>query len=195
MKVKICGVTTLEDAAMCEDLGADALGFVHFPGRTRSLPLDKISEMSSSLGPFTTKVLVCAPSTTSEALEMMHAGNVDALQLYSLEPSELLELRMLGARVFRVVSLDREEASRFSSAADALVFEGGPPGSGTSYDYSKAPIDCCRKAIIAGGLTPSNLHLAKNLRPYGLDVSSGVESAPGRKDREMVAEFIGKCRE
>jgi len=195
MKVKICGVTTLEDAAMCEDLGADALGFVHFPGRTRSLPLDKISEMSSSLGPFTTKVLVCAPSTTSEALEMMHAGNVDALQLYSLEPSELLELRMLGARVFRVVSLDRQEASRFSSAADALVFEGGPPGSGTSYDYSKAPIDCCRKAIIAGGLTPSNLHLAKNLRPYGLDVSSGVESAPGRKDREMVAEFIGKCRE
>jgi len=195
VKVKICGVTTLEDAGMCEELGADALGFVHIPGKIRSLPLDRISEMSSSLWPFTTKVLVCAPSTTGEALQMMHAGKVDALQLYSLEPSELLELRMLGAKVFRVVSLDREKASRFSSAADALVFEGGTPGSGTSYDYSKAPIDCCRKAIIAGGLTASNLHLAKGLRPYGLDVSSGVESVPGRKDPGLVAEFIGKCRE
>ena len=195
MKVKICGLTTLEDAGMCEDLGADAIGFVHFPGRIRSLPLDKISEISSSLGPFTTKVLVCAPPSTDEALQLMHASKVDALQLYSLGPSELLELRTLGVRVFRVVPPDREKASRFSGAADALVFEDGTPGSGTSYDYSKAPIDCCRKAIIAGGLTPSNLHLAKSLHPYGLDVSSGVERVPGRKDPELVAEFIGKCRE
>ena len=162
MKVKICGLTTREDAIMCEDLGADAIGLVHFPGRTRSLALNQIADISSSLGPLTTKVLVCAPGTTSEALEMMHASNVDALQLYSLEPSELLELRKLGVRVFRVVPPDREVALRFSRAADALVFEGGTPGSGTSYDYSKAPIDCCRKAIIAGGLNTSNLHLAKD---------------------------------
>jgi len=195
MKVKICGLTTLEDAVMCEDLGADAIGLVHFPGRTRSLALDKIADISSSLGPLTTKVLVCAPRTTSEALEMMHASNVDALQLYSLEPFELLELRKLGVRAFRVVPPVREVALRYSRAADALVFEGGTPGSGTSYDYSKVPLDCCRKAIIAGGLSPSNLHLAKSLRPYGLDVSSGVESASGRKDPELVSEFIRRCRE
>jgi len=195
MKVKICGLTTLEDAVMCEDLGADAIGLVHFPGRTRSLALDKIADISSSLGPLTTKVLVCAPRTTSEALEMMLASNVDALQLYSLEPCELLELRKLGVRAFRVVPPVREVASRFSRATDALVFEGGTPGSGTSYDYSKVPLDCCRKAIIAGGLSPSNLHLAKSLRPYGLDVSSGVESTPGRKDPELVSEFIRRCRE
>ena len=195
MKVKICGLTTREDAIMCEDLGADAIGLVHFPGRTRSLALNQIADISSSLGPLTTKVLVCAPGTTSEALEMMHASNVDALQLYSLEPSELLELRKLGVRVFRVVPPDREVALRFSRAADALVFEGGTPGSGTSYDYSKAPIDCCRKAIIAGGLNTSNLHLAKDVRPYGLDVSSGVESTPGRKDPALVSEFIRRCKE
>ena len=195
MKVKICGLTTLKDAVMCEELGADAIGFVHFPGRTRTLALDKIADISSSLGPFTTKVLVCAPTTTSEALEVMHASNVDALQLYSLEPSELQELRKLGVRTLRVVPPVREEASRFSHAADALVFEDGTPGSGTSYDYSKAPLDCCRKSIIAGGLNPSNLHRAKSLRPYGLDVSSGVESEPGRKDPKLVAEFIRRCRE
>lgn len=195
MKVKICGLTNLEDAVMCEELGADALGFVHFPGRSRNLPLDKISEFSSGLGPLTTKVLVCAPASSSEALEMMDASGVDALQLYSLEPHELLELRAQGVRAFRVVPPEREEASRFSDAADALVFEGGTPGSGTSYDYSRVPVDCCRKAIIAGGLTPSNLHLAKILRPYALDVSSGVERTPGRKDSGLVSEFIRRCRE
>jgi len=195
MKVKICGVTTSEDAIMCEDLGADAIGLVHFPGRSRSLPLDKIAGISTSLGPFTTKVLVCAPKNTSEALEMMLASNVDAIQLYSLEPSELLEMRKLGVRTFRVVPPVREFALRFSHAADALVFEGGAPGSGTSYDYSKVPIDCCKNAIIAGGLNPSNLNLAKILRPYGLDVSSGVEKTPGRKDPALVSEFIRRCRE
>jgi len=195
MKVKICGVTNIEDAAMCEDLGADAIGFVHFPGRVRSLPLSVVSEISSSLGPLTTKVLVCAPTSTGEAMWMMRASDVDALQLYTLEPSELMELRALGARVLRVVPVDREKAAMFAGAADALVFEAGPPGSGTSYDYSRAPIDCCEKAIIAGGLTPSNLHIAKSLRPYGLDVSSGVERVPGRKDPELVAEFIGRCRQ
>jgi len=195
MKVKICGLTTVEDAVMCEELGADATGFVHYPGRTRSIALDRIADISSSLGPFTTKVLVCAPASTSEALEMLHATNVDALQLYSLEPSELLELRKLGIRTFRAVPPVREVASRFSRAADALVFESGVPGSGASYDYSKTPLDCCRKAIIAGGLNPSNVHLAKDLRPYGLDVSSGVESEPGKKDPALVAEFIRRCRE
>ena len=196
MKVKICGLTTLEDAVMCEDLGADAIGLVHFPGRTRSLALDKIADISSSLGPFTTKVLVCAPRTTSEALEMMHASNVDRIAFAGVGKfSEFDQLRKLGVRAFRVVPPVREIASRFSRAADALVFENGTPGSGTSHDYSKVPLDCCRKAIIAGGLSPFNLHLAKSLRPYGLDVSSGVESMPGRKDHELVSEFIRRCRE
>jgi phosphoribosylanthranilate isomerase len=126
---------------------------------------------------------------------MMDACNADAIQLYSLEPFELLELRALGMRTFRVVPPVREEASRFSQAAEALVFEGGTPGSGTAYDYSAVPLDCCRNGIIAGGLTPSNIHLAKSLRPYGLDVSSGVEKIPGRKDPGLVSEFIRRCRE
>ena len=195
MKVKICGLTTLEDAAMCEELGADAIGLVHFPGRTRSLALDKIADISSSIGPFTTKVLVCAPTTASEATEMAHVTNVDVLQLHSLEPSEILEVRRAGVRTFRVVPPVREDASKFSRVTDALVFENGEPGSGKPYDYSKVPVDCCKNAIIAGGLTPSNVHLAMALKPYGLDVSSGVEREHGRKDPLLVAEFIRRCRE
>jgi phosphoribosylanthranilate isomerase len=195
MKAKICGITSLDDARMCVGLGADMIGFVHVPRRTRSMTSEKISEMCVSLGPTITKVLVCAPYDLDDALRLLSATKSDVLQTYSLEPKDLIKLREMGVRVFRVVKPDRSEATRFSEAADALVFENGKPGTGSSYDYSIIPIDCCAKAIVAGGLTIENMHLAKALEPYALDVSSGVESSPGRKDPELVAEFIRRCHE
>jgi len=194
MKVKICGITTSDDAAMCEDSGADALGFVHVDGRSRSLPLESISEMCSSLGPITSKVLVCTPASVDSALAMLADSGADILQLYSLEPDELSELRDHGVKVLRVVRPSGGEAERFVSAADALVFEDGMPGTGVAYDYSRIPIRLCSRSFIAGGLTPENVHLAKALRPYGVDVSSGVEIRSGRKDPGKVEDFIRRCR-
>jgi len=195
MKVKICGITSLADAKICSELGADMIGFVHVPGRKRSLPIEKISEICSSLGRAMTRVLVCGPHDIDEALHMFIASGADVLQTYSLEPDDLIRLRELRVKVFRVVPPDRSDATRFSEAADALVFENGKPGTGSSYDYATIPIDCCAKAIVAGGLTIENMHLAKVLGPYALDVSSGVESSPGKKDPELVAEFIRGCHE
>jgi len=195
MKVKICGITSLEDATMCSELGADMIGFVHVPGRERSLAVEKISEICSSLGRGTPKVLVSAPHDLNEALDLLGSSGADVLQLYSLEPSDLIKLRRMRVMVFRVVPPDLSEATRFSESADALVFENGRPGTGSSYDYATIPIDCCAKAIIAGGLTLENLHTAKGLGPYALDVSSGVESSPGKKDPAMVAEFIRRCHQ
>jgi phosphoribosylanthranilate isomerase len=195
MKVKICGITSLEDARMCVELGADMVGFVHVPRRKRSLTSEKISEICTSLGPTITKVLVCAPYDLNDALHLLGSSGTDVLQTYTLEPSDLIKLGAMGVKVYRVVPPDRSEATRFSQAADALVFENGEPGTGSSYDYSIIPIDCCAKAVIAGGLTIENLHRAKVLRPYALDVSSGVESSPGRKDSELVSGFIRRCHE
>lgn len=195
MKVKICGITSLEDAAMCEELGADAVGFVHVPGRSRSIPLERVSEICSSLGPMTSKVLVCSPRDPAEAREMLLKAGTDIIQLHSLNPDETLQLKEAGARVVRAVLPERLAALQFASCADALLFEAGRPGSGAEYDYSKVPVDCAPRAIIAGGLTPLNMHKAKAMRPYALDVSTGVESAPGRKDPGLVAEFIRRCKE
>lgn len=195
MKVKICGVTSPEDAAMCEDLGADALGFVHVPGRGRSRPLGQISDMCNSVGPLTQTFLICSPADVREALAMLEKSGAGGLQLYSLGPEEVEELRDSGVTVFRAVSPDRAEAARFAHSADAIVFEVGTPGTGAAYDYSKTPIDSCPRSIIAGGLTIDTLDLAKRLGPYGLDVSSGVERVPGRKDPELVREFIRRCKE
>ena len=195
MKVKICGITNREDAAMCEDLGADALGFVHFPGRARSRTLSEIADMCSSIGSLTAKVLICAPTSVTEALSMLYQSGADGLQLYSLEPEETRTLKMSGASVMRVVKPDRMEAVRFSYAVDAIVFENGKPGTGSTYDYSKVPIDSCSRAIIAGGLNLDTLGSAKQMRPYGLDVSSGVERVQGKKDAALVSEFIRRSKE
>jgi phosphoribosylanthranilate isomerase len=195
VKVKICGVTNLSDAAMCEDMGADAVGFVHFPGRSRSIPLETISEICSTIGPMTAKVLVCAPSEQDRAVELASRCGVDALQLYTMRPAQLNEIRETGVKVMRAVRPDRALALEFVDSVDALVFESGEPGMGTPYDYSLIPVDCCPRAIIAGGLNPANLSLAKALHPYALDVSSGVERSPGKKDPQLVSEFVRRCKE
>lgn len=194
MNVKICGLTNLHDAVMCEDSGADAVGFVHVSGRARSLRLDETAEICSVLGRGVSKVLVCAPKDRGEASDMYRLSGVDALQLHSLGPEELMELRDEGIWVIRAVSPLRSEAVKFSEAADALLFESGVPGTGHSYDYSEVPIDSCKRAIIAGGLTLENMHEALARKPYGLDVSSGVERSVGKKDPMLVAEFIRRCK-
>lgn len=194
MKVKICGITNSDDAGMCEDLGADALGFVHVAGRGRSRPLKEVSEMCRSLGLTTMKVLVCAPADVHDAERMFIESGADILQVHSLEPDQLDILRSEGIKVMRSVRPDRAEASKYAPHSDFLVFESSTPGTGSAYDYSKVPSDFCDRGFIAGGLNIGNMASALRMKPYGLDVSSGVEVVPGRKDRALVSEFIRRCR-
>ncbi len=193
MRVKICGITTLEDANICEELGADALGFVHYPGRGRSLPLMEIRDICSTLGPFITRVLICHPKGPNEALQMLERSGADVIQTYSLSPVFLSRLRENGIRVIRAVRPDIDEVRKYAECVDALVFEAGVPGTGHYYDHSTIPINSCRRAIVAGGLSLSNIDQVKELRPYGVDVSSGVESSPGIKDPELVNDLIRRC--
>lgn len=195
MKVKICGITTEEDAAMCEVLGADMLGFVHVRGRPRSLPLERIAAICSGLGPSVMRVLVCSPPDAYSAVKMLEKSETNVLQLCCLDPESTMSLREMGVNVMRMVRPVVSEAKMFASAVDCLVYEGGVPGTGTSYDYSQVPVGTCSRELIAGGLTPANVQDVIPLNPFGVDVSSGVETTPGRKDPYKVAEFIRRCRE
>jgi len=195
MKVKICGIANADDAVLCESLGADALGFVNYEGRKRSLPIPSIRDIVSTLGPMTTKVLVCAPKSADEAISIGEKAGVDTLQLYSLMPNDIASIRSHGFKVIRAVDHANPDAQRFSDVTDAILFDSSQPGSGQTYDYSRIPVGKFKRVIIAGGLTIDNLHLAKALRPYALDVSSGVERTFGKKDPELVAEFIRRCRQ
>jgi len=125
---------------------------------------------------------------------MIDESNADAIQVHSLDPDGVRDIREQGTRVIRAVLPTKSDALRFASVADALLFEHGAPGTGTPYDFSIVPIDSCRRAIIAGGLNLHNLDMAKALGPYALDVSSGVERTIGKKDPELVAEFIRRCK-
>lgn len=194
MKVKICGITNQEDAFLCEDKGADALGFIHCPGRARSLPLKTIAGICSSIGPMTTRILVCFPKDAPEAAQMCERSQADMLQVYTLGPNELRKVASSGIGVIRAVKPDTKEVQLFSKIARAILFEQGTPGAGETYDYSKIPIRSCPRAIIAGGLDIQNLEQAKALKPYGLDVSSGVEKTPGKKDPGLVEEFVRRCK-
>jgi len=194
VKVKICGLISEGDTHLCEEMGADALGFIHFPGRGRSMPLEEIWEICQTLGPMVTRVLICNPKGPNQALDMLERSGADVLQTYSLNPLFITRIREVGVRVIRAVRPDVEEARRFADVADALVFEVGIPGTGTSYEYSSIPMGICKRSIVAGGLNPMNLEEVKKLEPYGVDVSSGVESSPGKKDPELVREFIRRCR-
>ncbi len=195
MRVKICGITNVQDAKMCEQLGVDAIGVVHYPNRMRSLPLEEIPSIFSALGPFVTRVIVTEPSGVDEALDVMEATGADVLQSYELDRDSISALKENGVRVIRGIRPERKEAKRYGPVADAVVFEQGTPGKGSGYDYSTVPVDCCPRAIIAGGLTPENVGEVRKLSPYGVDVSSGVERSPGRKDRSLVEEFVRRCRE
>ncbi len=194
MRVKICGITNGADAGICEDAGADALGFVHVKNRSRSLELGDIKDIGSTLGPMTTRVLVCSPGSVFEATDLFDQSGVNVLQLHSLEPDQIASLYDLGIPVIRAVRPNRDEAMRFANQVHALLFERGTPGSGRSYDYSKVPLDCHPRSIIAGGLNLDNIDRAKSMRPYALDVSSGVERTEGRKDPELVSEFVRRCK-
>ena len=194
MKIKICGITNTEDATMCEELGADAIGCVHVHGRGRSLGLMAISDIFASLSPFTTRVLVCAPASVEDAVTLMDMSDADVLQTYSLSVEELLELRSNGIRTIRAVDPFSLEAEAYEGCADALLFECGVPGTGTAYDHSSVPMDGHRRVIIAGGLDPSNVSQVARLQPYAVDVSSGVERVKGRKDPSLVEGFIRRCR-
>jgi len=194
MKVKVCGITSLDDATMCEDEGIDALGFVHFPGRHRSLTLREIGDICSTVGPLVTRVLICSPKGPREAMTMLERTGADVLQTYSMPPMFLSRLRDHGVRVIRAVRPDEGEARMYAESADALVFEAGTPGTGHGYDYSRIPMDSCRRAIVAGGVTPENVDAVRALRPYGVDVSSGVESSPGVKDPVLVRALVRRCR-
>lgn len=194
MRVKICGITNAEDALLCESLGADALGFVHYPDRRRSLSIESIAEIASMLGPMLTKVLVCAPTTADEAIDIGVRAGVDAIQLYSLTADDILKIKNQGFKVIRAVGPMGQDARMFFDVADAILFDSRNPGTGQTYDYSSISINGLKRFIIAGGLTIDNLHLAKALNPYALDVSSGVERIYGKKDPDLVAEFIRRCK-
>jgi len=203
MKVKICGITNLEDALAACEAGADALGFVfaeEAKKRNRYIEPEKAREIVEKLPPFVTTVAVCVNDSPERLLE--YAAFCDRLQLCGEESAEDAA-RLPRARVVKVFrggsSFDPTAAAAYP--ASAILFDAAVPGAhggtGLMCDWSAArkAVEAGLNVILAGGLTPENVAEAvKAVRPCAVDTSGGVESAPGKKDHEKVRRFIANAK-
>jgi phosphoribosylanthranilate isomerase len=200
-RVKVCGLTTLEDARMCAEAGVDAIGLNFWSGSVRRVDEPTARAIADALRGrvLLVGVFVDAPA---EELERIRARvGLDCLQLHGDEPAELVT-RFLP-HVYKALRVKDgsviESVRRYPGEhvlLDAYV-PGLPGGTGATFDWSVArAVGQERKVTLAGGLTPDNVADAvRAAAPYCVDTASGVESSPGRKDRDMVREFVERARE
>ncbi|HVY56002.1 MAG TPA: phosphoribosylanthranilate isomerase [Thermodesulfobacteriota bacterium] len=195
-RIKICGITNIEDAMLAADLGADALGFIFYKGSKRYIDPGDAARIVSSLPPFVSAVGVFVNQGVEEIKEYAGVSGIDTVQLHGDETPEFcrgLRCRLIKAvRVKDAVNIAEVElypvqAILFDKHSDELY---GGTGSSFDWDLLKG-LEISKKIILSGGLTPENVSLAvRSVKPYGVDVSSGVEDAPGKKNRRKMEKFI-----
>jgi phosphoribosylanthranilate isomerase len=199
-RVKICGITRAEDARTAYEAGADAIGLVFYSASPRFLSHEQARMLRDGLPAFVTAVALFVNPSRDEVERVIDRVRPDALQFHGDEPPEFCErfgLPYLKAcRVKEGVDL-LEYLEPYMGAsgwlADAYVEEYG--GTGTSFDWSVVPRQRPRPLILSGGLTTENVRDAiRRVRPWGVDVSSGVESAKGIKDSAKIAAFMAEVR-
>lgn len=197
LRIKICGITSLEDALAAAEAGADALGFVFAPSPRQVTP-ERAREIIRELPPFITTVGLVVNQDPRPILETCA---LDVVQFHGDEtPEQVAALEHRCYRAFRVRSeADLERLPRFRCSAyllDAYV-PGVAGGTGHRFPWELAERAkrYGRPVIVAGGLTPENVaQCVTTTRPYGVDVSSGVEAEPGKKDAARVRAFIEEAR-
>jgi phosphoribosylanthranilate isomerase len=216
--IKICGNTSPEDALLACDAGADAVGFVFAPS-PRRVTVEQVAEIVPLLPAAVEKIGVFVDAAPAEIADAVERCGLTGVQLHAgVDASHPAMLRKdLGPalRILRVVhfSADFEIAARIAEEiagcgrdlhVDAVLVDSRTAtavgGTGIRFDWQAAhaaifSIETKLKLIVAGGLTPANVAEAiSTLRPWGVDVASGVETAPGRKDPAKVREFIANAR-
>jgi phosphoribosylanthranilate isomerase len=196
MKVKICGITNLQDALTAVELGADALGFIFVRTSQRYIAPNVAQRIICELPPFIVPVGVFVDMTYNEIFSIINQAGICCVQLHGNEPPE----RTLGFPVpiiksFRVNSdFNVEILSRYNAAAYLLdtQVDGVLGGTGKTFDWSYAvAAKAYGRIILAGGLTPENIvEAAQTVQPYAIDINSGVESAPGKKDKTKLSQLF-----
>lgn len=199
-RIKICGTTNLVDALIAVEAGADALGFIFVPNTPRYLHPDEAAKIIEDLPPFITTVGLFVNAERSEINKVANDCSLDAIQLHGEETPELcLSLKRKVVKAFRVKdesNLSRLGDFRVSAYLLDAYVRGAMGGTGRVFDWNLAvKARQYGRIILAGGLNPDNIASAIfQVRPYGVDVSSGVEKSPGRKDPAKIKAFIDAVR-
>ena len=199
-RVKICGITAAEDAALAVEAGADALGFVFVPGTPRYIDPEGAAAIIAALPPLVAAVGVFLDQPLDEVLAVAAACRLEVVQLHGHESAAYS--RGLPVRVIKAIRVRGPESLGALEGYPAQAFlldafvEGQPGGTGVAFPWALAR-EAKRhgRIILSGGLRPETVAEAvRTVRPFGVDVSSGVERRPGQKDPEKVREFIVAVR-
>ena len=201
VRVKICGITNIADAVAAVDAGADALGFMFFENSRRNVSPALAAEIIRELPPFISKAGVFVNAPEKFVRDAIEASGIDTLQFHGEESPEFCA--QFGLKVIKAFRVRGRESLRACSSyrncawlLDSFV-EGSHGGTGTSFDWDLAveATRLSRMVILAGGLRLETVADAvRKVRPYAVDVSSGVESVPGKKDHGKVRDFIVAAR-
>jgi len=196
-RVKICGITRVEDGLAAARLGADAIGLVFYAKSPRAVSVSQAQAVVRALPPFVTIVGLFVDAVPEEIREVLSAVPLNLLQFHGNETPAAC--RGYGRPYIKVVHMESDtdvvsQARPYDDAAGILVdtfVKGVPGGTGRSFEWSRLPASLACPLILAGGLTPDNVAVAvSQTRPWAVDVSGGVEAAPGIKDAAKIAAFI-----
>jgi phosphoribosylanthranilate isomerase len=199
-RVKICGITRAQDAIAAAKAGADAIGLVFYPPSPRFLSVERAREIRDALPPFVQTVALFVNADAAQVAQVIGRVHPAMLQFHGDEtPQFCAQFGLPYVKACRVKpGVDALEYLRPFSGAAAWLFDSFVPeygGVGESFDLSLLPRSPGRPVILSGGLTRENIAEAiRRVRPWGVDVSSGVESAKGIKDAARIAAFIAEVR-
>ena len=200
-RIKICGTTSARDALAAANLGADAIGLVFYPPSPRSVSIEQAREIIAVLPPFIVPVALFVDPEPCEVERVLARCRVGLLQFHGDESPELCARfgvpYLKALRVRPGVNLI-QSLTPYADAAGWLLDayqEGTYGGTGHAFDWNLIPPDLARPLVLSGGLAPENVARAvRRVRPWAVDVSSGVESTKGIKDADKVARFIAGVR-
>ncbi len=199
VRIKVCGITNTGDALAAAELGADALGFV-FAESPRRVSPGQAARISAELASSITKVGVFVNEDADVVRDIAGACGLDTLQFHGSETPEYC--RLFGSqavKAFRIKdSIDLSELARYGTGPFVLdtYVEGIAGGTGQAYDWNlAAEASADYQIILSGGLNPDNVRQAiAKVKPYAVDVSSGIEDSPGKKNVKMLKAFISAVR-
>lgn len=198
VRVKVCGITRPEDAVMAERAGADAIGMIFAPRSKRRIDRERAEAIVAGLGPFVARVGVFVDAPIDEVRGAVRELRLDAVQLHGTEPPAYAAALREEVRVVRAVAFGPHVTPEALATypADAVLLDAAHPGSGVAFGWDEAGAWRGHpRLILAGGLTPENVAAGiATLEPYGVDVASGVERAPGVKDPARVEAFVRAVR-
>lgn len=200
-RVKICGITSLEDALAIVDAGADALGLVFYAASPRAVSIQQAHEIAQVAGPFVTVTGLFVDADPEFVNAVLKDVPLHLLQFHGNESPEycaMFQRPYLKALRMRP-ELDVNASIQTYPDASGILLDayrpGVPGGTGETFDWARVPASSAKPIVLAGGLSPENVTDAiQATSVYGVDVSGGVESAPGKKDHSKIISFINNVR-